>query len=171
MKAELAEFCSKCGTACREELIEGYPRQVCPECHTVFYEQWKVSAGARIVQEHRLLLVQRRFEPWSGCWHMPAGYVEKGEDPRAAAERETLEETGLRISAQRIVDIYLDHDDPRGEVLVIIYDGDLLGGTLTKTAETLDARFFHAEEIDSIPLAGPSAEQSVRDWEKGEHDR
>lgn len=166
MTPEQIQFCSHCGTACRLHLIDGQNRQVCPACGTIFYEQWKVSAGARIVQENKLLLVQRKFDPWAGCWHMPAGYVEKGEDPKAAAERETLEETGLQVEVQRIADIYLDHDDPRGEVLVIIFDCTVTGGKLVQTAETIEARFFRPEEIHRLSLAGKSAEQSISDWMK-----
>jgi 8-oxo-dGTP diphosphatase len=164
------KFCSHCGSVCRLETIEGKSREVCPSCGMIFYEQWKVSAGARIVQGDRLLLVQRKFDPWAGCWHMPAGYVEKGEDPLHAAERETMEETGLQVKAQRIVDVYLDHEDPRGEVLVIIFNCEVLGGTLMQTVETLDARYFQAEEIRSLSLAGVSAEQSVQDWLTGRHE-
>lgn len=166
MKVEQVTFCSHCGTACHEELVEGMPRQVCSACHTVLYEQWKVSAGARVTKKGTLLLVQRKFDPWAGCWHMPAGYVEKGEDPRLAAERETLEETGLNVRAQKVVDVYLDHDDPRGDVLVMIFDCQLQGGRLEEKAETLACGFFGAEEIPHLILAGPSAERSIGDWMK-----
>jgi ADP-ribose pyrophosphatase YjhB (NUDIX family) len=149
-------------------MIDSQPRQVCSSCGTVFYEHWKVSAGARIIQEGRLLLICRQNEPWAGCWHMPAGYVENGEPPSIAAEREVLEETGLCIKTGKLIDIYLDHEDPRGDVLVMIYGGNIVGGSLAKTPEASEAGFFSPEEIGSLSLAGPSADQSIGDWLKEE---
>jgi 8-oxo-dGTP pyrophosphatase MutT (NUDIX family) len=42
----------------------------------------------------RFLLVQERLEKVYGKWNMPAGHVEAGETIKAAAIRETKEETG-----------------------------------------------------------------------------
>jgi ADP-ribose pyrophosphatase YjhB (NUDIX family) len=45
----------------------------------------------------RLLLIRRGRPPHEGLWSVPGGRVEPGESPEAAAEREVLEETGLRV--------------------------------------------------------------------------
>jgi len=49
-----------------------------------------------------LLFIQRSLhenDPWSGNVAFPGGKVELGEEPRQAAERETLEEVGLDLSS------------------------------------------------------------------------
>jgi 8-oxo-dGTP pyrophosphatase MutT (NUDIX family) len=49
-----------------------------------------------------LLFIQRSLhenDPWSGNVAFPGGKVEQGEDPRQAAERETIEEVGLDLSS------------------------------------------------------------------------
>ena len=56
-------------------------------------------AAAVIVQEGRLLLVQRRVSEGSLSWQLPAGAVEHGETFAEAAVRETAEETGLEVAA------------------------------------------------------------------------
>lgn len=147
-----------------ERELEGRKREVCPACGTVFYRQWKVSAGVRVVNDGQLLLVQRGLDPWRGMWHMPAGYVEVDEEPRRAAEREAREETGLSVRAGTLVDCYLDTSDPRGNVLVLVYDASIEGGILSPSDETQAVRFFTPEEITDLPLAGMSAQQEIRDW-------
>lgn len=64
--------------------------------------------GAAVVCLHhdRVLLVQRDREPNRGRWSFPGGRVEPGETARAAATRETEEETGLRVQVLDVVDVY-----------------------------------------------------------------
>ncbi len=45
----------------------------------------------------RLLVVQRAHDPDRGCWSVPGGRVEAGEDDATAVTREVREETGLTI--------------------------------------------------------------------------
>src|SRR5262249_57053733 len=53
-------------------------------------------------QEPELLFIERARhpdDPWSGHMAFPGGRVDPGDsDPRAAAERETLEEVGLSLA-------------------------------------------------------------------------
>lgn len=56
-------------------------------------------AAAVIVQDGRLLLVQRRVSEGSLSWQLPAGAVEPGETFAVAAVRETVEEAGLAVAA------------------------------------------------------------------------
>ncbi|MBE1875999.1 NUDIX hydrolase [Myceligenerans pegani] len=60
-------------------------------------------AAAIIVQDGRLLLVQRRVSEGDLSWQFPAGAVEPGETFEDAAVRETAEETGLTVEAVKLL--------------------------------------------------------------------
>ncbi len=160
----MINFCQHCGSAVEKRIIEGRQREVCPVCGTVFYHQWKVSAGVRVVNDGQLLLVQRGIDPWRGMWHMPAGYVEADELPRAAAEREAREETGLNVQAGELVDCYLETSDPRGNVIVLLYDAVIVNGEMIPSCETESVGFFTPEEISALPLAGLCSQKEIDDW-------
>lgn len=59
-----------------------------------------VIAAAVIVQDGRVLLVQRAVSEGSLSWQFPAGEVEAGESAEDAAVRETAEEAGLIVVAK-----------------------------------------------------------------------
>ena len=75
-----------------------------PECPIV-------GVGAVIVEDQRVLLARRGRAPLLGHWSLPGGVVELGETLRAAAEREALEETGLRVEAGEVLEV-LDRITP-----------------------------------------------------------
>ncbi len=62
----------------------------------------KVGVGGLILDgENRVLLVKRRFEPYSGRWSIPGGHVEFGERLEEALRRELREEVGLNVLNSR----------------------------------------------------------------------
>lgn len=60
-------------------------------------------AAAIIVHEGRVLMVRRRISEGKLSWQFPAGEVEPGESREDAAVRETKEETGLNVSAVKLL--------------------------------------------------------------------
>lgn len=162
----MMKYCPHCGSRLTRQVIEAHERDYCPACASVYYDQWKVSAGVRIEKDGKLLLVQRGLDPWRGKWHLPAGFVEIDEEPNQAAIREAREETGLEVKTGRLVDCYPDSSDPRGKVIVLIYEAEIVAGLPVLSKETLAINYFSAEEIVGLPLAGMSAKNEIGDWLK-----
>ena len=64
------------------------------------YPTPKVDVRAVVFRGDELLLVRERR---SGRWTFPGGWADVGDTPGAAAERETLEESGYRVRATKLV--------------------------------------------------------------------
>ncbi|GAA3014151.1 hypothetical protein Sfulv_27670 [Streptomyces fulvorobeus] len=60
-------------------------------------------AAAIVVHEGRVLTVRRRVSEGQLSWQFPAGEVEPGESCEGAAVRDTKEETGLTVSAVKML--------------------------------------------------------------------
>lgn len=108
----------------------------------------------------RLLLVRRGVDPGKGLWSLPAGFVDAGEDPRAAAAREAREETGLIVEVGEIVDVYPGQHDRGGASFFLAFRAVVTGGTLQAADDALDAAFFDRAALP--PLAFASTVDAAR---------
>lgn len=64
-----------------------------------------VSVGAVVIDDGRVLLVQRGREPLKGKWSIPGGILELGESLTEGVAREVLEETGLKVEAIELIEL------------------------------------------------------------------
>jgi 8-oxo-dGTP diphosphatase len=163
---ETESICCQCGTRLVEQRVGGRLRLVCPRCGFVLYRRLKVGAGALVQREGRLLLVQRGQEcAFSGAWSLPAGYCEVDEPPSIAAAREVAEETGLRVRIGRLVNVYFFDDDPRGNGLLIVYEGAIADGQLRVDGrEAAVAAFFSPRRLPE-PLCGGGHDRAIKAWQ------
>jgi mutator protein MutT len=65
-----------------------------------------VGVGAVIVDEGKVLLIRRKYEPLKGHWSLPGGMVEIGETLEAALTREMQEETGLVVDVGPVIEVF-----------------------------------------------------------------
>ena len=65
-----------------------------------------VGVGAVIVDDGKVVLIKRKYEPLQGQWSLPGGGVEVGETLEAAVAREMLEETGLEVVVGPVIEVF-----------------------------------------------------------------
>ena len=103
-----------------------------------------VGVGAVIVDEGRVVLIKRKYEPLAGQWSLPGGTLEIGESLEAGVAREMREETGLEVAVGPVVDVFdrilLDTDGRvRYHFVLIDYLCRPIGGSLVAGSDVADA--------------------------------
>ena len=114
-----------------------------------------VGVGVVVIDEGRMLLVERGNEPLAGSWAIPGGKVRFGEALGDAAVREIREETGLVVELGKVVWIgeSLGEGDPPEHHLVLIdYSGKVAGGELKEGDDAAAAAFVPLDEVRSLKL-------------------
>jgi 8-oxo-dGTP diphosphatase len=108
-----------------------------------------VGVGAVILDEGRVVLVKRKYEPLAGQWSLPGGRLELGETLEAGLAREMIEETGLVIEVGPVVDVFdrilLDPERRvRYHYVLVDYLCRPAGGILT-----------HGSDVAAVELVDP----------------
>ena len=111
-----------------------------------------VGVGAVIVQDGRVVLIKRRFEPLAGQWSLPGGTLELGETLEAGVAREIREETGLEVEVGPVVEVFdrilLDPDGRvRYHFVLIDYLCRPIGGRLVAGSDVADAVLASLDEL------------------------
>jgi 8-oxo-dGTP diphosphatase len=155
-------YCVRCATPLIHRLHSGKIRPVCPKCGWVFFPDPKVAVVVLIRENDQVLLVQRIFDPQKGHWTLPSGFVDAGEDPRLAAQRECREETGLEINDLKLLDVIYSHEYPRGASILLLYEAEILSGTLRPGDDAGQVGYFSIDQLP--PLAFSSTRQILDDF-------
>jgi 8-oxo-dGTP diphosphatase len=99
----------------------------------------------------RLLVIRRGHPPGTGLWSLPGGRAEPGESDEAAVVRELAEETGLRVTAGRLIGS-VDRPGPDGTTYDIRdYAATVTGGTLRAGDDASAARWVTPDELRRLP--------------------
>ncbi len=96
--------------------------------YTYDYPRPMVTVDAIIFSEQNgewhVLLIQRRYDPYAGCWALPGGFVEMDEPLEAAAARELFEEAGVSgIALEQVGAFGAPGRDPRGRSIGVAFWG------------------------------------------------
>lgn len=134
------------------EIIRGHRigkgSQLMPGCAVVIFD------GSR-----EKILLTRRSD--NGKWCLPGGRMEAGESAAETAERETLEETGLKVTVTKLVGIYTSPDwvityaNTPGQFLQLVamcFEAKIVGGELGLSNETSEFGWFTPEETKTMDL-------------------
>jgi ADP-ribose pyrophosphatase YjhB (NUDIX family) len=157
MIADEVNYCPRCAAKLVEVLRFGKPRPTCPRCNWIFFPDPKVAAAVLIEQAGRVLLVRRAVNPQKGLWTLPAGFIDAGEDPARAAQRECLEETGLNVQVTGLLDVLAGQEHTRGANIIIFYWAEIITGELNPGDDVDRAGFFSIHDLP--PLAFTTTKQ------------
>jgi 8-oxo-dGTP diphosphatase len=115
------------------------------------------GVGALIIQDGRILLVERGQEPLKGWWSLPGGAVETGERLEDALRREVREETGLEIEIVCLIEVFerimLDESNrPEYHYILMDYLCRPIGGTLCAADDASNVAWFKESELTGLKI-------------------
>mmetsp|Transcript_18084 Transcript_18084/g.30972 ORF Transcript_18084/g.30972 Transcript_18084/m.30972 type:complete len:206 (+) Transcript_18084:116-733(+) len=115
-----------------------------------------LAAPSGAQPEPKLLLIQRKNEPFQGKWALPGGFVDQGETLDSAAARELQEETSVDPSSVVLTQVGAFGNpgrDPRGWTITVAYAAlvpsvDKLN--VKAADDAADARWYSLSEIPQL---------------------
>lgn len=123
----------------------------------LYPERPVVGVGAVVVDEGRIVLVRRRFEPLAGRWSLPGGALEVGETLETGVAREILEETGLAVRVGPVIEVFdrITRDDQarvRYHYVLVDYLCWRTGGRLQPGSDVDDAVMADPAQLSTFDL-------------------
>jgi 8-oxo-dGTP diphosphatase len=120
----------------------------------------KLGASACVWKDGKVLLIQRAKPP-VGVWSLPGGHVEFGETALAAAQRELLEESGVKAELTAFVGLYeIIIEKPAFHYAIACYGGVWRSGDAHASSDALEIRWLDPAELDSVDLA-PNVREAI----------
>jgi ADP-ribose pyrophosphatase YjhB (NUDIX family) len=114
----------------------------------------RIAAGALFIDDaERVLLVQPAYK---AHWDIPGGYVEPGESPLVACQREVQEELGFEPDLGPLLVVDWAPNEGEGDKILFVYDGggmtsdDAKDRLQLNTGELTDWAFYHPYEASSL---------------------
>lgn len=102
--------------------------------------------------EPKILLVERKNNPFKNGWALPGGFLEEGESLKDGAKRELQEETGVMVANIKQLKAYgAVNRDPRGRTISIAFVGAINSGVEVKAGDDAkSARWFCIDDLPAL---------------------
>ena len=157
------------------EILSSYTTHPLPELLDILegeqgYATPKVDARGVVFQDSRILLVKERLD---GGWTLPGGWVDVGEPPSRAVEREIREESGYEARAVKLLALYdrnlHGHPPYIFHTYKLYFLCTLVGGAPARSIETDGAEFFAEDALPELSVARTTKEVLHRMFEHLRH--
>ena len=105
-----------------------------------------------VLPDRRIILIrQYRHATRQFLWELVAGRIDHGENPRRAAARELIEETGYRAKRFRIfLDVFPTPGFLEERMYILLAEGVTTGEAEPEDDEQITARAFTRRELESM---------------------
>lgn len=127
------------------------------------YHTPKLDVRGAVFKGQEILLVK---EISDGKWTLPGGWADINESPKEAVEKEVREESGLITKATKLIALYdkqkHEHPPHYPHSYKAFFLCHLIGGKLTTSIETSDAKFFAKDALPELSLPRVLPEQIYR---------
>jgi 8-oxo-dGTP diphosphatase len=99
----------------------------------------------------KVLLIERKFDPYKGYWALPGGFLEITESAEEGARRELMEETGLDTTFVKQFHTFSTPDrDPRERVITIAYYSLVRISEVKGMDDAAQAKWFPLNEVPKL---------------------
>jgi len=133
----------------------------CPHCDSTYYANSAPAAEGLLERDGKVLLAKRAREPRRGCWDVPGGFLEEGEDAIDGLKREYREETGIDVEPVEFLGPHLErYDDYYVLGLTWLVRGD---GDPQPSDDAEELRWFAPDELPG-EMAFPHQDALLADW-------
>ena len=108
-----------------------------------------------IDNKYKVLLIQRKNDPFKNQWALPGGFVEETENLESAARRELKEETGLTLKTMQQIGAFGEPDrDPRMRTISIAFLSKIKEEIKPRAADDAsDAKWVSFKDLSELELA------------------
>ena len=132
-----------------------------------------VGVGGVVIENGRALLIRRGSEPLLGEWSIPGGTLEIGESLQEGVARELLEETGLEVEVQDMIEVFdriftengpkapSDTVRPKYHFVIVDYLCERRGGDAKAGSDVTDIAYAAEDELGKFHLTS-TAERVLR---------
>lgn len=99
-----------------------------------------------------ILLIERKFDPYKGCWALPGGFVEIDEELETGCLRELKEETGIEdVEIKQFCTAGAVNRDPRGRTISVVYWAEI-GQRIDYTPgdDAAKAKWFNTKMLPNL---------------------
>lgn len=152
-------YCQQCGSSLTEAEHGGRMRMVCTNeaCKFIYWNNPTPIVAAVVEYGNDIVLV--RSIGWPEGWYgLVTGFLESGEMPDEAVQREVIEETGLNILEYNYIGMYPFY---RMNQLIIAYHVKAEGDIKLDTSELED---YKQVPIEKVRPWGSGTGYALQDW-------
>mgnify|MGYP000926875524 CR=1 FL=1 len=121
------------------------------------------AASVALIDNQKVLLIQRAQAPYFGLWTLPGGRLEPGETPEQCATREIKEELGLSVF--RLHKLLRLEVGPGGKFVLQTFATEAFEGSIVASDEITAYRWVRPEAMGRLPTTphlGEVIERAVR---------